>query len=318
MLRYSVRRILAIVPISLAASLLIFALVRLAPADPVDIMFSPAEGVSLNQISPEAKGRRRAELGLLDPAPVQYIKWLGRIARLDLGTSFGTRAPIVDDMARRLPVTASLGLTAFGVMLVVAVPLGIFGAVRQGRASDHGIRLVLLVIAAMPSFWTGLLLLYLFGVKWHVISIAGGSGFKQLILPAIVLGGVIAPTVARFLRASMISQLGRLYVVFAQAQGLSERKVLWRHAVRVAILPVVTLFGLSFAGLLTGSVIVESVFSIPGLGKWVVDAISARDYPAIQAYMLFAVAVVVLANLLVDLSYAWLDPRIRLGESPRG
>ncbi|MCY4109912.1 MAG: ABC transporter permease [Chloroflexi bacterium] len=314
MLKYALRRILIVIPAVVAASLIIFALIRFAPGDPVDIMFGPAAmGHSTATISQEARDKVRKELGLLEPAPIQYAIWLGRMARLDLGTTFKTRRPVIDELAERLPTTAKLAFLSFGILLVTAIPLGVLSAVNQGKAADHGVRFIALVFSAMPSFWLGLLLLYLLGVQWKVIDISGGSELKHLILPAIVMALGIVPTISRLLRASLISELGQLYIVFARAQGLSDGVVLWRHAVRVAVLPIMALLGLYLGGALGGSVIVESIFSIPGVGKWVLDSILGRDFPVVQAYMLLAVVIIATANLVVDLSYAVLDPRIRFG-----
>ena len=270
-------------------------------------------GHSTASISQEARDKVRQQLGLLEPAPIQYAIWLGRMARLDLGTTFKTRRPVIDELAERLPTTAKLAFLSFGILLVTAIPLGVLSAVNQGKAADHGVRFVALVFSAMPSFWLGLLLLYLLGVQWKVIDISGGSELKHLILPAVVMALGIVPTIARLLRASLISELGQLYIVFARAQGLSDGVVLWRHAVRVAVLPIMALLGLYLGGALGGSVIVESIFSIPGVGKWVLDSILGRDFPVVQAYMLLAVVIIATANLVVDLSYAVLDPRIRFG-----
>ena len=200
----------------------------------------------------------------MEPPPIQYAIWLGRVVRLDLGTTFKTRRPVIDELAERLPTTAKLAFLSFGILLVTAIPLGVVSAVNQGKAADHGVRFVALVFSAMPSFWLGLLLLYLLGVQWKVIDISGGSELKHLILPAVVMALGIVPTIARLLRASLISELGQLYIVFARAQGLSDGVVLWRHAVRVAVLPIMALLGLYLGGALGGSVIVESIFSIPG------------------------------------------------------
>lgn len=315
MLRYTLRRLLIAVPVLWAAFTLSFLLIRAAPGDPVDIMFGPAGDAagSPEAVTKEQKDAVRQKLGIHQPLPVQYANWLGRVLHGDLGTSFRSRRPVLVELQQRLPATAALAGAAFALKVVIVLAFGVWAAVAAGKLSDHVIRIGALVFVAMPSFWLGLLALWLFAVQLQWVTVAGPATWQRLILPAATLALVTAPTSMRVLRASLLGELGRLHVVFSRAKGLPERLILWRHALRLALLPVVTLLGMSLAYLLTGSVIAETVFSWPGVGKYVMDSISARDYPVIQGYMLFATTVMIVGNLAVDLLYSLLDPRIRIG-----
>jgi peptide/nickel transport system permease protein len=302
----------------LGTSFLIFGLLRLAPGDPVDIMFGPSQGAdSRERVSQETRDRLRKELGLEQPILIQYIYWMKRVSRLDLGFSFRSRQPVVKEIFSYLPATIFLALFAFLIEVVLAVTFGIVSAIKAGSVTDHAVRFGAVLFRAVPSFWLGLLLLYLFAVKLKWVSVGGELSFRQALLPALTLGVVIAPRAMRVLRAGMLAEMNRLYMVFGRAKGVKEQRLLLRHALRNALLPTVTLLGMSPSGLLGGSAIIETVFSWPGIGKFLVDSIYARDYPVVQAYVLFTTIIVVSMNLLVDLSYTLLDPRVRLGTQGR-
>jgi ABC-type dipeptide/oligopeptide/nickel transport system permease component len=217
----------------------------------------------------------------------------------------------------RLPATAELALTSIFLALLISLPLGVVTAVKHGSIIDHTGRLFAFLGASMPSFWLSLLLIVAFAVKLNWLPALGYGEPKHLLLPALALSLGIAPTYARLLRASMIEVLNRPYVTFARAKGLNERVIVLRHALRNALIPFVTVFGMSVAHILTGAVVVETIFAWPGVGKLVVDAILSRDFPVVQAFVLLAAIFFVLANLLVDLSYLLLDPRIRLGNAEK-
>lgn len=314
MLRYALRRTLIAVPVLWAAFTLSFLLIRAAPGDPVEIMFGPQMDASgAEAVTKEQKDQRRRELGIDRPLPAQYAAWFGRVIHGDIGTSFKSRRSVFVELQQRLPATLTLAAAAFTIKVVVVVGLGILAAAKVGSIWDHLVRLLALVLIAMPSFWLGLLLLWLFAVHFQWVTVAGPATPQRVVLPAVTLGLVTAPTVMRVLRASLLAELGRAHVVFSRAKGLPERLILWRHTLRLAMLPAVTLLGISLTYMMTGSVIVESVFSWPGVGKYVMDSIQARDYPVIQGFVLLATAVTVFGNLLVDLAYGLLDPRTRLG-----
>ncbi len=297
----------------LAASFLIFSLIRLAPGDPVDLMFGPSQGIdSREQVSRKTRDTIRKKLGLDRPFLIQYGMWLKRVIQLDMGYSFRSQQPVFRELLTYLPATVFLALTAFVIEVLFAVVFGVISALKAGTVTDQIIRIGAVCFSAIPGFWLGLLLIYLFAVKLKWISIGGEISFRQVLIPALTLGILIAPRAMRVLRANMLVELNQLYMVFGRAKGLKKLRLVYGHALRNALLPTITLFGMSLGGLLSGSAIIEMVFSWPGIGKFLVDSIYARDYPVVQAFVLLATFIVVVTNLLVDLSYTILDPRIRL------
>lgn len=314
MIRYLIRRLVGSFFVLLAASFLIFSLLRLAPGDPVDLMFGPSQGVgSREQVSQETRDRIRRDLRLDQSFIVQYGYWLSRVVRLDMGYSFRSRQPVFQEILLYLPATVYLALTAFGIEVVVVVFWGVLSALKAGSMTDHAIRIGAVCFRAIPGFWLGLLLIYVFAVKLKWISIGGEVSVRQVLVPAATLGILIAPRAMRVLRAGLLTEMNRLYMVFGRAKGVKTNRLIFRHALRNALLPTITLFGMSLGGLLSGSAIIETVFSWPGMGKFLVDSIYARDYPVIQGFVLLATLIVIIINLLVDLSYTLLDPRVRVG-----
>ncbi|MDH7578789.1 MAG: ABC transporter permease [Bacillota bacterium] len=308
MKKYLLKRLLYLIPVVLGVSLVTFGLINLAPGDPAELILR-AEGMEPTREAVEAL---REELGLNAPIHVRYGCWLWKVLHLDLGKSFRTGSPVAEEIFYRLPATLELTLAALGFMLCLAVPAGILAALYRHALLDHLSRIMALLGASMPGFWLGLLLIYCFSVKLGVLPVMGRGGPDHLVLPAATLGFGMAAVYARILRAGMLEVLGQDYIRVARARGLPEKWVIGRHALKNALLPAVTLFGMSFGHLLGGAVIVETIFAWPGVGKFAVDSIFNRDYPVIQGYALFMALVFVLANLLVDLSYSLLDPRIRL------
>jgi len=315
--RYSLHRLVSMIITLLGTSLVTFMLVRLAPGDPVErIIGLPSESaVGGMRVSEERREALRAELGLDQPLPVQYVIWLGRIVQLDLGTSFRSRQPVAVELANRLPATIALAGSAFCVQCIVAFTFGILAAVKANRWADQVIRFASVAVAACPSFLIGLLLLMLFAVQIPWYTISGPARLDRLTLPAVTLGVISAPTVLRVLRTSLLDEFGRLYIIFGRAKGLPERRVILQHVIPNALLPVITLMGLNLASLLSGAVIIETVFTWPGIGKYAVDSIFALDYPVIQGYVLLTTAMVILTNALVDITYVALDPRLRTPEN---
>lgn len=308
MKRYLLKRLFYLLPVMLGISIVTFGLINLAPGDPAEIILR-AGGVEPTR---EAVNALREELGLNDPVYIQYLRWLWNAMQLDFGTSFRTGLPVTEEILSRLPATLELTLAAMAIIVLVALPAGVLSALYRHAFIDHLTRIFALVGASLPGFWKGLLLIYLFAVVWGLLPVMGRGGIRHLVLPAVTLGLGMAAVYTRIIRAGMLEVLGQDYIKLARAKGLKERLVIGRHALRNALLPAVTLFGLSFGHLLGGTVIVETVFAWPGLGKFAVDAIFNRDYPVIQGYAVFMALIFVLANLLVDLSYVLLDPRIRL------
>ncbi len=312
MATYIVRRLLLLIPTLLAISLISFSLIHLAPGDPALVVLR-AQGVQ--QISEENLAQIRQEMGLDDPFLVQFGRWLGRTLQLDLGTSVRTGSPVSELIFTRLPATIELTVVSLILALLIAVPVGIVTAVKQHSLIDHLGRVFAFLGASMPGFWLSLLLIFAFAVKLSWLPALGYGEARHLVLPALALSLSIAPTYARLLRSSMIEVLGQPYIMVARAKGVHEPVVVVHHALRNALIPFVTVFGISLAHLLSGAVVIETIFAWPGVGKLVVDAILTRDFPIVQAFVVIAAMLFVLINLLVDVSYRLLDPRIRLGES---
>jgi len=306
------KRLLATIPVLLLVTAGVFALLHLTPGDPIDAMM--AESVDAT-----VKESLRRELGLDRPLPVQYAAWMARLLRGDLGRSIRNGEPVVDNVGRRIRPSLQLAAMAMTVSLLIAFPLGIVSAVRRNRAPDRvGTTFALLGIC-MPNFLLALLLIFLFGVTLRWLPISGYTdpledvvdGLRSLALPAITLGLALAAVVTRTLRSSMLETLAEDYVRTARAKGLSEARVVRRHVLRNALIPVVTVLGLQLGTLVGGAVITEYVFALPGVGRLVVDAVFARDYPLVQGVVLLIALAFIVCNLVVDVLYGWIDPRIR-------
>ncbi len=332
MLPYIARRVVALVPTLLGVSFIVFMFLRLIPGDPATAILR--ESATASQVA-EINER----LGLNKPLYQQYLEYLGRIVRLDLGEGFFTRIPVAEELGRKFPATAELALSAMLIATVLGLLLGIVAATRRGSFLDYGTMTIGLVGVSMPIFWLGLMLIYLFAVDLHWLPpstrgeppatihtgfftvdflLSGDlTGFlttlQHLALPAFVLATVPLAVVARQTRSAVLEVLGQDFVRTARSKGLRDRLVLLRHVLKNAMLPVVTIVGLQVGALLSGAVLTETVFSWPGMGTYVLEAINARDYPVVQSIVLIFAFIFVFVNLLVDLAYAWLDPRIRYG-----
>lgn len=309
-LSYIARRLIQAIPVLLAVTLIAFSLIHLVPGDPVRVMLG-------SRASDEAVAALREQLGLNKPLVTQYVDFVTNAAHLDFGNSLFLRAPIGPILVDRSRHSLALLLYSIVVSLVIAVPLAILSAVRRNRPTDHLVRLFTTITFAMPAFWTALLLVLIFSLRMGLFPTSGlGQGptryFLSLTLPAITIGFYLAPVLLRSLRASLIETLSAEYIEAARARGLSERRVLFKHVLRNSLIAMVTVLGVNVGFLISGAVVIENVFSIPGLGSLMVNSIVARDYPVIVAVTLVFGVAVVFVNLLVDLSYAMLDPRIRL------
>ena len=296
----------------LFASILIFALIRLAPGDPVDIMYGASVSPGTGQVSKAIKEQLRQELGLNQPITIQYLRWLGRAIRFDFGTSFRTRKPVSEELVKRIPATFLLAGTAFAIQALLVFVLGILSAIRAHTWVDHLVHLLAMLFVSVPPFLLGLLLLVLFASELQWVRVSGGASLRQLILPAIVLALNISPQPIRILQTSLMAEFNRLYMVFGRSKGLSETRIVARHALLNASLPVLTMLGMNLCWLLGGVAIVESVFTWPGVGHYAVWSISVRDYPVIQGYMMLTTLIVIVTNFMVDILYTIIDPRIRL------
>lgn len=310
MLDYILKRIAFMFFVMVGVSLLTFGMSHLTPGDPAEILLRN-EG---KNATPEAVEDMREKLGLNDPVPVQYWNWVSKVVRGNLGNSFDTGRPVLKELAQRLPATLELAAAGALAVLLFALPLGLLSAIFKNTVIDHFSRIFALTGASMPSFWLGLLLIYFFAVKLSVLPVMGRGTPAHLLLPAVTLGLGMSATYARLLRASMLEVLGQDFIRSARARGLKENAVLLGHAFKNALLPLVTAFGMGLGHLLGGTVITETIFSWPGMGRFLVSSIFLRDYPVVQGYVLLMALIFVTLNLLVDISYTVIDPRVRLAK----
>lgn len=290
-------------------SFITFCLVMLAPGDPVRQMIAGNEDIVVSQIEIDAL---RHELGLDKPFIFQYLDWLGRVLHGNFGFSFMMKKPVLDAIMDSLPATVILAVASSLFMLVFSIPLGIYTAVKQNTWFDYVVRGFTFVGVSVPNFWMGLMLLWVFALKLGLLPIVGGDiSLENLILPMVTLGVVMTSKYTRQVRATVLEELHQDYVMGARARGFSESHILWKEVLPNALLPLVTLFGLAFGSLLGGAAVVEIVFSWPGLGYTVVQAITYRDFQMVQAIVLWIAFMYMMINLVVDLSYIHLDPRLR-------
>lgn len=327
------RRVGVLLPAFLGITLLAFALVHLLPGDPVEVMLGE------RSLDPQAHAEALRRLGLDLPLHQQYLNYLGQLARFDLGTSLRSGESVWSEFAARFPATLELGLAALLFATVLGIPAGVVAALRRGSGLDHGVMGLALSGYSLPIFWWGLMLILVFSVGLGWTPVSGNihlfydieprsglmlvdsllsdepgaflSALHHLILPTIVLGTIPLAVIARMTRSSMLEVLREDYLRAARARGLSPARVVVVHALRNALIPVLTVFGLQIGGLVSGAVLTETIFSWPGIGKWLIEAIGARDYPVLQGGILLIACLVILTNLLIDLLYGLVDPRIR-------
>lgn len=307
MLRYAALRLLAIVPVLLGVTLLVFAMVWVAPGDPVLALL----GESAQGISGAALDDLRRAYGLDRPAAVQYFSYLGDVLRGDFGVSVRSRLPVLQEVLGRFPATLLLTTVGMALAILVGVTLGVLAAVFRRTWVDYFAVLIALAGVSVPVFWSGLILMSIFALNLNWLPASGYGSWQHLILPAVTIGFASSAFIARITRSSLLEVLNQDYVRTARAKGLPPTRVNLKHAFRNALLPVVTVIGLQFGGLLGGAVLTETVFAWPGVGRMLVDAIRTRDLPLIQGTILFVSLIFILINLVVDLSYALLNPRIR-------
>ncbi|HEX6547166.1 MAG TPA: ABC transporter permease [Candidatus Dormibacteraeota bacterium] len=304
MLTYLARRVLLAVPTLIGVATVIFMLVRLLPGD-------PARTIAGVLASPEDVERIRHQFGFDQPLYVQYVEFMSRLLHGDLGISTRTGAPVTQEILGRLPYTAELAVISTVIAVGVGVTLGVIAATRRGSLLDLGISGLAVFGLSMPVYWLGLMLIILFAIQLHMLPAAGAQDPLGVILPSVTLAAFSMALVARQARSAMLEVLGQDYVRTARAKGAPRRSVLLKHALRNALLPVITVIGLQFGSLLGGAVLTETVFSWPGVGRLLVDSIFSRDYPVVQGVVLMLAVAFIGVNLLVDLIYAYVDPRIR-------
>ncbi|MFS8535173.1 MAG: ABC transporter permease [Limnochordales bacterium] len=306
MAQFVLKRLLMLVPVVLGVSVIVFGLLYLTPGDPALLM--------LGEHAPQEQYLAlREKLGLDLPVHIQYLRWLGRALQLDLGDSIRSSRPVTEEIATRLPATAELAVLAVLVATLIGIPAGVISATRPNSWLDNILTVLALAGVSMPVFWQGLMLIIIFSVYLGWLPPSGRlGGWEYFVLPVITLGTSAAASITRMTRATMLEAIHEDYVRTARAKGLNERRVIYRHALRNALLPVVTIIGLQFGNLMAGAVITETIFAWPGIGRLAVDAIRTRDYPVVQGVVMTFAVSYVLINLIVDLLYAYLDPRLRV------
>lgn len=309
MLKYALSRLLGTLPVLFGVTLLVFAMTWLTPGDPLFALL----GDAAQGVSQQALQELRQQLGLDRPLPLQYLDYLAGLARGDLGTSIRSGRPVLVEITDRFPATAELALAGLAVALLLGLGLGVLAAVYRRSWLDVLAVVVALLGVSVPVFWSGFLLMTYFALELGWLPASGRGSWRHLVLPALTLGLSSAAFIARISRASVIEALGQDHVRTARAKGVAPRRVVLRHALRNAMLPIVTVVGLQLGGLLGGAVLTESVFAWPGVGRMLVEAIGTRDMPLMQGTVLFVSLLFILVNLLVDLSYAAINPRIRYG-----
>ena len=306
MIRYIAKRILMMIPVLLGVILVVFIMNHIADGD-------PARMLAGENASEEAVEAIREELGLNDPLPVQFFNYVkGIVTEFDLGTSYQTKRPVIDELMDRFPTTATLAFLCMIISAVVGIGLGIISAVKQNTLIDHLSTGLALFGVSMPAFWAGLMLILLFSIYLGWLPVQGlDAGWVSWVLPTITSSMVGMATITRMTRSSMLEVICQDYIVTARAKGLNERVIIIKHALKNALIPIITVLGIQLGIMLGGAVLTETVFSIPGLGKYMVDSIKNRDYPVVQGGVLLLALVFSLVNLLVDIIYAYVDPRIK-------
>lgn len=307
MVQYVIRRLLQMVPITFGILTLVFSLIHLIPGD-------PALQIAGENARPEDVQQVRKALGLDKPLWTQYVTYLGRVAHGDLGRSFQTNEAVTTEIKTRYPATIELAFGAMFVALLVAFPLGIISAIYRNSWIDNVARFFALIGVSMPSFWFGPLLIIAFAINHHWFPVSGrDEGLKSLVLPSVTMGLAMAAILTRMIRVSLAEELTQLYVTTAVAKGVTRARAIFRHALKNALIPVITILALQFGSLLTGAIITEQIFSWPGLGRLLIQSISTRDYPQVQASILVIALTYILVNFISDLMYGVVDPRVKLG-----
>ena len=311
MLTFILRRIAFLLPVWLGISLFAFVLANLTPGDPARLALQREIG---GQPTAEQVAEARDRLGLDDPAPVRYVRWVTDAVTGDLGTSYRTGTPVLQSLSDRFPTTLQIAGLGLALSIAIAIPVGVLAAVYRRSPIDHASRVLALIGASMPSYWVAYLFILLFSVRLGWLPVAGSSTWQHALLPAATLGIGGSASLMRLVRSEMLETLGQDYVRTARSKGLNQRIVVIRHALRNALIPTTTVIGMRFAGMLGGAVIVETIFSWPGIGKLIVDAIFDRDYPMIQGFVVFMGTAFLLINLIVDIGYGIIDPRVRIAK----
>lgn len=299
------QRLLIAGPTTLGVATLVFALVRATPGDPVDAMLGESASAA-------SRSELRAHLGLDRPLSQQYLHFLAGLVRGDLGTSIHSHEPVAEVIAEHFPMTALLAVSALGLAITLGIPLGLLAAARAGTTADRWCLGISLIGVSVPNFWLGPMLVLAFSIALGALPVAGSGSASHLVLPAVTLGASLAGVLTRMTRSAVVEALSQDYIRTARASGASESRALIRHALANALTPLITVIGLQAGSLLAGSVITETIFAWPGIGRLMVDAIRSRDYPLVQGCVLVIATSYIAINLVTDLAYAWADPRLRV------
>jgi len=306
MLKYIVKRLLMLIPMLLVMSLFIFVAFALIPGDPADIIMA-----GNSHFSPELAAEIRKMLGLDLPLHVRYARFIWNAIHGDLGRSYHTEIPVIESILTAFPNTVELAFAAMAIAVMVGIPVGIIAAVKRNSVLDNVVRVIVIGGVSIPIFWLGLVLIYVFAVVFHWLPTSGKNGIEHLVLPAITLATYPIATIVRMTRNSMLDVLGHDYIRTARSKGLKERRVLIKHALKNAIIPVITIVGIQMGVMLGGAVLTETVFAWPGIGRLLISSLLRRDYPIAQGCVLMIVTVFLFVNLIVDILYVYVDPRIR-------
>ncbi len=315
---YAIRRVLLIFPTLVLLTMIVFLSVRFIPGDVVDLIISEinTEG---DMTYEESREMIREQLGLDTPIAEQYWKWVTKVVQGDLGTSMRTGKPVTEEFLSKVPISLELGILSMIIGLVIAVPLGIYSAIRQDSMADYAGRTLAILMLSVPGFWIMTMVIVFPAIWWNWIppmeyipfNEDPSGNFVQFIIPALIMGASFSGGLMRFVRTMMLEVLRQDYIRTAWSKGLSERSVVFRHALRNTLIPMVTIVGMGLPNLIAGSVITEQIFNLPGIGRWLFDAVTRRDYPIISGMNLMMATLVLFCNLAVDLTYAWLDPRVK-------
>ena len=309
MINYTIKRIFEVIPVLLIVSIIVFSVMHLLPGDPTLLMLAGAEGGSIPQ---ERLDELRIIMGLNKPLYEQYYNFISNAISGDLGTSIRLRIPVTELLLQKFPYTIKLSLLGLMIAIFLGVIIGLVAALFKDTWLDHFSMTFSLIGVSMPIYWLGLLLILIFSINLNIFPSSGATGWKSIVLPALTLGFVSAGLISRLLRSSLLEVLNEDYIRTAKGKGLTDKIILIKHALKNAMIPVITILGLQFGNMLAGAVVTETVFSRPGLGRLVVNGILWKDYPLVQGTVLFIACIYVLVNLFVDISYYWFDPRIKL------
>lgn len=302
---YIIRRLVQLLPVIIGVTLVSFLMLQLIPGDPAQVLAGETA-------SPEQIEQMRENLGLNDPLPIQYVNFLSDLVKLEFGQSVRTEQSVLDIIGPRFWITIELAVWSIIVSVVLGLTAGIVSATKRYSLADIGIMLLALIGLSMPNFWLGLMLIYWFSIQWGLFPTSGWGTWQQIVLPAITMGTAGAAMIARMTRSSMLEVIGQDYIRTARAKGVKERYVIYKHALRNALIPVVTVIGLQFGSFLSGAILTETVFAVNGMGRLVVDAIAARDYPVVQGTIIVLALTFVCVNFIVDITYRLLNKRIEL------